>query len=151
MKLPNRVTERICLISWIQSLFIYYPLPQHSQDFSTETLQIFLYINSFCRHTYWCFSSFSASAVRYLKPDIEKKSKHKTAVMKRTLNPEFNEVRSPQLLPSAERQLCPHTAVLLTSSLHSPQRLKFHLYRVRLADAIAGGWISCMLFSSQRK
>uniref|UniRef100_A0A3Q3C2C0 Double C2-like domains, alpha n=2 Tax=Haplochromis burtoni TaxID=8153 RepID=A0A3Q3C2C0_HAPBU len=27
----------------------------------------------------------------YLKPDIEKKSKHKTAVMKRTLNPEFNE------------------------------------------------------------
>ncbi|XP_019721972.1 double C2-like domain-containing protein alpha [Hippocampus comes] len=27
----------------------------------------------------------------YLKPDIHKKSKHKTAVMKRTLNPEFNE------------------------------------------------------------
>uniref|UniRef100_A0A3Q3IC02 C2 domain-containing protein n=1 Tax=Monopterus albus TaxID=43700 RepID=A0A3Q3IC02_MONAL len=27
----------------------------------------------------------------YLKPDIEKKSKHKTAVMKKTLNPEFNE------------------------------------------------------------
>ncbi|XP_074551981.1 double C2-like domain-containing protein alpha [Halichoeres trimaculatus] len=27
----------------------------------------------------------------YLKPDIEKKSKHKTTVMKKTLNPEFNE------------------------------------------------------------
>ncbi|XP_034049946.1 double C2-like domain-containing protein alpha [Thalassophryne amazonica] len=27
----------------------------------------------------------------YLKPDIQKKSKHKTAVIKRTLNPEFNE------------------------------------------------------------
>uniref|UniRef100_A0A672G499 Double C2-like domains, alpha n=1 Tax=Salarias fasciatus TaxID=181472 RepID=A0A672G499_SALFA len=27
----------------------------------------------------------------YLKPDSEKKSKHKTAVMKKTLNPEFNE------------------------------------------------------------
>ncbi|KAJ8347375.1 hypothetical protein SKAU_G00287760 [Synaphobranchus kaupii] len=27
----------------------------------------------------------------YLKPDLHKKSKHKTAVMKKTLNPEFNE------------------------------------------------------------
>uniref|UniRef100_A0A3B3UIK7 Double C2 domain alpha n=1 Tax=Poecilia latipinna TaxID=48699 RepID=A0A3B3UIK7_9TELE len=27
----------------------------------------------------------------YLKPDIQKKSKHKTAVMKKTLNPEFNQ------------------------------------------------------------
>ncbi|XP_028268148.1 double C2-like domain-containing protein alpha [Parambassis ranga] len=27
----------------------------------------------------------------YLKPDIQKKSKHKTAVMRKTLNPEFNE------------------------------------------------------------
>ncbi|XP_056871114.1 double C2-like domain-containing protein alpha [Takifugu flavidus] len=27
----------------------------------------------------------------YLKPDIQKKSKHKTAVVKKTLNPEFNE------------------------------------------------------------
>ncbi|XP_041939274.1 double C2-like domain-containing protein alpha [Alosa sapidissima] len=27
----------------------------------------------------------------YLKPDVEKKSKHKTAVIKKTLNPEFNE------------------------------------------------------------
>lgn len=40
----------------------------------------------------------SAPAVRYLKPDIQKKSKHKTAVMKKTLNPEFNAVRP---LPSA--------------------------------------------------
>ncbi|NXS57402.1 DOC2B protein, partial [Brachypteracias leptosomus] len=29
----------------------------------------------------------------YLKPDEDKKSKHKTAVKKKTLNPEFNEVR----------------------------------------------------------
>ncbi|KAI2666408.1 Double C2-like domain-containing protein alpha [Labeo rohita] len=28
----------------------------------------------------------------YLKPDVKKKSKHKTAVIKKTLNPEFNEV-----------------------------------------------------------
>ncbi|XP_044531535.1 double C2-like domain-containing protein beta [Gracilinanus agilis] len=28
---------------------------------------------------------------RYLKPDVDKKSKHKTAVKKKTLNPEFNE------------------------------------------------------------
>eukprot|EP00079_Xenopus_tropicalis_P031692 XP_017945463.1 PREDICTED: double C2-like domain-containing protein alpha [Xenopus tropicalis] len=28
---------------------------------------------------------------RYLKPDVEKKSKHKTVVKKKTLNPEFNE------------------------------------------------------------
>lgn len=33
---------------------------------------------------------------RYLKPDENKKSKHKTAVKKKTLNPEFNEVRTPQ-------------------------------------------------------
>lgn len=36
----------------------------------------------------------SSSPVRYLKPDILKTSKHKTAVMKKTLNPEFNEVRT---------------------------------------------------------
>jgi len=30
--------------------------------------------------------------LRYLKPDVQKKSKHKTAVIKKTLNPEFNEV-----------------------------------------------------------
>lgn len=33
---------------------------------------------------------------RYLKPDSEKKSKHKTAVIKKTLNPEFNQVRALQ-------------------------------------------------------
>lgn len=33
----------------------------------------------------------------YLKPDEDKKSKHKTAVKKKTLNPEFNEVGFPQL------------------------------------------------------
>ncbi len=31
-------------------------------------------------------------SLRYLKPDVHKKSKHKTAVIKKTLNPEFNEV-----------------------------------------------------------
>ncbi|NWI54011.1 DOC2B protein, partial [Calyptomena viridis] len=34
----------------------------------------------------------------YLKPDEDKKSKHKTAVKKKTLNPEFNEVASWHLL-----------------------------------------------------
>ena len=29
---------------------------------------------------------------RYLRPDVDKKSKHKTCVKKKTLNPEFNEV-----------------------------------------------------------
>lgn len=32
------------------------------------------------------------SPCSYLKPDEDKKSKHKTAVKKKTLNPEFNEV-----------------------------------------------------------
>lgn len=32
------------------------------------------------------------SRCSYLKPDEDKKSKHKTAVKKKTLNPEFNEV-----------------------------------------------------------
>ncbi|KAG7277601.1 hypothetical protein CRUP_013919 [Coryphaenoides rupestris] len=31
----------------------------------------------------------------YLKPDLQKKSKHKTSVIKKTLNPEFNEVAPP--------------------------------------------------------
>lgn len=38
-----------------------------------------------------CFS-ICLSLSRYLKPDVKKKSKHKTAVIKKTLNPEFNEV-----------------------------------------------------------
>lgn len=48
------------------------------------------------QRTLMCFCSSSSPplAVRYLKPDIEKKSKHKTTVMKKTLNPEFNEVGS---------------------------------------------------------
>lgn len=36
-----------------------------------------------------CLEWFPCS---YLKPDEDKKSKHKTAVKKKTLNPEFNEV-----------------------------------------------------------
>uniref|UniRef100_A0A087XSR8 Double C2-like domains, alpha n=1 Tax=Poecilia formosa TaxID=48698 RepID=A0A087XSR8_POEFO len=35
--------------------------------------------------------SYVISLLKYLKPDIQKKSKHKTAVMKKTLNPEFNQ------------------------------------------------------------
>lgn len=35
----------------------------------------------------------SPVSCRYLKPDENKKSKHKTAVKKKTLNPEFNEVK----------------------------------------------------------
>lgn len=35
----------------------------------------------------------SSVSCRYLKPDENKKSKHKTAVKKKTLNPEFNEVK----------------------------------------------------------
>ncbi|KAF3853557.1 hypothetical protein F7725_014245 [Dissostichus mawsoni] len=33
----------------------------------------------------------------YLKPDVQKKSKHKTAVIKKTLNPEFNELATKTL------------------------------------------------------
>nr|CBN81384.1 Double C2-like domain-containing protein alpha [Dicentrarchus labrax] len=34
---------------------------------------------------------YSLMKEKYLKPDVHKKSKHKTAVIKKTLNPEFNE------------------------------------------------------------
>lgn len=37
-------------------------------------------------------SAICRSLFRYLKPDVKKKSKHKTSVIKKTLNPEFNEV-----------------------------------------------------------
>lgn len=36
---------------------------------------------------------------RYLKPDPEKRSKFKTAIKKKTLNPEYNEVREICLCP----------------------------------------------------
>uniref|UniRef100_A0A3B5MUU5 Double C2-like domains, beta n=1 Tax=Xiphophorus couchianus TaxID=32473 RepID=A0A3B5MUU5_9TELE len=36
-------------------------------------------------------NEYSSNFVKYLKPDENKKSKHKTAVKKKTLNPEFNE------------------------------------------------------------
>ncbi len=39
---------------------------------------------------------------RYLKPDENKKSKHKTAVKKKTLNPEFNEVRLTWPMPDLQ-------------------------------------------------
>ena len=43
---------------------------------------------------------------RYLKPDENKKSKHKTAVKKKTLNPEFNEVQSLSFSLSLYHSLC---------------------------------------------
>lgn len=46
----------------------------------------------FSQHYKSCFKSALLS-FRYLKPDENKKSKHKTAVKKKTLNPEFNEVQ----------------------------------------------------------
>ncbi|NXM91038.1 DOC2B protein, partial [Oenanthe oenanthe] len=57
----------------------------------------------------------------YLKPDEDKKSKHKTAVKKKTLNPEFNEVASPgvsQHLSAslAELLLPPHLSLSLSPS-----------------------------------
>lgn len=42
-----------------------------------------------------CRDSYTFRRLRYLKPDVHKKSKHKTAVIKKTLNPEFNEVAIP--------------------------------------------------------
>ncbi|CAJ0964203.1 unnamed protein product [Ranitomeya imitator] len=39
----------------------------------------------------WPLLQSCLSLKSYLKPDVEKKSKHKTAVKKKTLNPEFNE------------------------------------------------------------
>ncbi|NXJ56471.1 DOC2B protein, partial [Spizaetus tyrannus] len=59
----------------------------------------------------------------YLKPDEDKKSKHKTAVKKKTLNPEFNEVGFCRLCvprhPSAPRaglMLTPHLSLSLSFS-----------------------------------
>ena len=39
------------------------------------------------------------SPLSWLKPDMGKKAKHKTQIKKKTLNPEFNEVRLPHFLP----------------------------------------------------
>ena len=45
---------------------------------------------------------------RYVKPDKDKRSKFKTSVKKRTLNPEYNEVMSvksfPILLPGGSEK-----------------------------------------------
>lgn len=54
---------------------------------------------------------------RYLKPDENKKSKHKTAVKKKTLNPEFNEVTNPQPRHSKAAAPAPVTRDLLLGRL----------------------------------
>ena len=38
------------------------------------------------------------SPLSWLKPDMGKKAKHKTQIKKKTLNPEFNEVRLPHFV-----------------------------------------------------
>lgn len=38
------------------------------------------------------------SPLSWLKPDMGKKAKHKTQIKKKTLNPEFNEVRLPRFV-----------------------------------------------------
>ncbi|NXF30742.1 DOC2B protein, partial [Nyctibius bracteatus] len=52
----------------------------------------------------------------YLKPDEDKKSKHKTAVKKKTLNPEFNEVGFQQLWLSPGTELTPPLPLSLSLS-----------------------------------
>lgn len=52
-------------------------------SFLTLFLSVYLHHSPSFFFFYYC---------RYLKPDVQKKSKHKTAVIKKTLNPEFNEV-----------------------------------------------------------
>lgn len=49
---------------------------------------------------------------RYLKPDVQKKSKHKTAVIKKTLNPEFNEVTFTSL------HICVHEKHISNKTAH---------------------------------
>lgn len=54
--------------------------------------------------------SVCVSPVRYLKPDVQKKSKHETAVVKKTLNPESNEVRPAAEVQIADPDLNPEAA-----------------------------------------
>lgn len=63
---------------------------------------------------------------RYLKPDENKKSKHKTAVKKKTLNPEFNEVTNPPPRHHEAAALLPSPDILLLgwlSVFFSPSRM----------------------------
>ncbi|NXS43256.1 DOC2B protein, partial [Balaeniceps rex] len=52
----------------------------------------------------------------YLKPDEDKKSKHKTAVKKKTLNPEFNEVGFCRLCIPRRADAHPHLSLSLPPS-----------------------------------
>lgn len=77
---------------------------------------------------------------RYLKPDENKKSKHKTAVKKKTLNPEFNEVKSTTMAlllqihfgflspPQPKSSVYP-----VLSHLHNPETYQSHSERAQLS------------------
>lgn len=68
------------------------------------------------------------SPARYLKPDVQKKSKHKTAVVKKTLNPEFNEVR-----PAAEVQIMDPVLNLRPEEVRCVCLQEFY-YQISLAE-----------------
>lgn len=73
--------------------------------------------SSACLRPEFVEASFSVSC-RYLKPDENKKSKHKTAVKKKTLNPEFNEVKSTTTHVLSQPRLLLQTDVVFTSPYH---------------------------------
>lgn len=80
---------------------------------------------------------------RYLKPDENKKSKHKTAVKKKTLNPEFNEVKSTTMAPLLQIHFgflsppifsLPKSSVYpVLSHLHNPETYQSHSERAQLS------------------
>lgn len=84
---------------------------------------------SSCYQTFRCPFPVSCFLLRYLKPDTQKKSKHKTAVLKKTLNPEFNEVRTFRCFPLLDPHHLLHGEVAMLASyrwLSSHQSLLFH-------------------------
>ena len=89
LKIPCEFTNLACvgMLSFIRVSCVF------QRYIPSKTLRGCLIFWSF---TSWLFKAellhFPMFGVRYLKPDAHKKSKHKTAVIKKTLNPEFNEV-----------------------------------------------------------